>query len=223
MACTMYKDVIHERPLFNTKSFVLMFISEGPPKVTTISWLACTLTTPNLQRKQQSQERGSPCYFASSKSDQIFFMTLCYYLFPPMSLVLVHLLCQKLFHPRRDRKRESQVSVILCESKSESHVLLKFFHVGQDWWREYQIAKVKVTANANLEAIMKLKAKNRWFNHQNKDQDGFWKPSDLQSLCLVISRNILPLMFKKDFLEKFSSQPLPSVRSPKKKLEWSSC
>ena len=49
------------------------------------------------------------------------------HLFPPMSLVPVHLLCQKLFHPRRDRKRESQVSVIMCESKSESHVLPKFF------------------------------------------------------------------------------------------------
>ena len=67
-------------------------------------------------------------------------MSLSYYLFPPMSLVPVHLLCQKLFHPRRDRKRESQVSVILYKSKSESHVLLKFFHLGQDWRREYQIA-----------------------------------------------------------------------------------
>ena len=66
---------------------------------------------------------------------------------------------------------------------------------------------------------MQLKAKNRWFNHPNKDQDVFGKPSELQSLCLVISRNILPLMFKKDFIEKFSSQPLPSVRSPKNKFE----
>ena len=30
-------------------------------------------------------------------------------------------------------------------------------------------------------------------------------------------------MFKKDFLEKFSSQPLPSVWSPKNKFEWLSC